>query len=165
MTMAIRRATLHDLQWLLAQLRAFDQFFGARKTLIPPDPAHAEAILLQLMDPDVGCFFLAERVDLVDDELLPTPLGFIAGLVSRHFFNPAITTLTELFWWVDPTHRGSSAGARLLEAFTAYGQEHADWIVFTLETNSPVHPEALVRRGFVAKSQDFLLEVIRDQSA
>ena len=48
----------------------------------------------------------------------------LVGL-SRAYWGTCLTAydmvLTELFWWVTPEHRGSSAGARLLEEFLAFG--------------------------------------------
>lgn len=142
------------MPWILEQLRAFDRFFGARRSLFP-DEDYATTQLRQLIAS--GPFFVA-------DEQLPKGepiacIGFIAGFVAPHFMNPSLHVLNELFWWVDASFRGSSAGARLLDAFLAYGREHADWIVFTLEAKSPVNPATLERKGFHLHERSYLLEV------
>lgn len=144
----IRRADSADLPWLLTQCRAFSQFFGSQQSLMPDDETASDT-LRGLMDEDVGCFFVAENGQR---------LGFIAGLLSPHYFNPALLQLTELLWWVSPEHRGSSAGARLLDAFDAFGRAHADWVVFSLEEKSPVNPRALERRGYTLHERSYLLE-------
>jgi hypothetical protein len=56
-------------------------------------------------------------------------------------------------------YRGSSAGARLLEAFIAYGKKNADCIVMTLQAKSPVDPRSLERKGFRLYERNFMLEV------
>jgi hypothetical protein len=150
--MTIRPAVAADVPWLVDQLRSFAAFFGTRLSLFPEDPAQAAGVVGALVLR--GPFFIAEDTS-------GAPVGFIAGVLDAHPFNPGITVLTELFWWVRPAARGSSAGARLLEAFTAFGRAHADWIVMALEAQSPVHPETLERRGYQPRERSFLMEVER----
>lgn len=161
----VRPAAPHDVDWLMEQLRSFDRFFGTTRSLFP-DEEYARTQLRQLIG--LGPFFVADRRDGAcngDDErhghavCWPKRAGFIAGFVAPHFMNPDLRVLNELFWWVDESFRGSSAGARLLDAFLAHGREHADWIVFTLEAKSPVHPATLERKGFHLHERSYLLEV------
>ena len=86
-------------------------------------------------------------------------VGMIGAIVAPHFFNPAIQTLTELFWWVIPEARGGRAGLMLLQSLVDFGKANVDWIVCTLELDSPVNPECLNRRGFKLHERAFLLEV------
>lgn len=137
-----------DSPWLLTQLKAFAQFFGSKHSLVPTEDDGILDALQSMIGSKV--FFVAENNGRLT--------GFIAGMVSQHPYNPKITVLSELFWWVDPEHRGSSAGARLLQAFTEYGKDNADWIVMTLEKKSPVDPQSLERRGFNAFETSYLLE-------
>jgi N-acetylglutamate synthase-like GNAT family acetyltransferase len=145
----IRPADLGDLGWLLKQLRAFDEFFGSKRSLFPDSNEEAVAMLEQLVTTQP--FFIAEDFS--------GHVGFIAGSLSLHPFNTSIRVLSELFWWVDPRYRGSSAGARLLEYFIAYGKQNADWVVMTLEAKSPVDPRSLLRKGFAHYESSFLMEV------
>lgn len=148
MSVTIRPATAADVPWLLAELQSFDRFFGARHSLMP-DSAHATETLGALIQHHVVLLADAPR----------GPVGFIAGVLAPHFFNPAITHLSELFWWVIPSARGSSAGARLLHAFEAIGRREAQWITMTLESDSPVDPASLLRRGYRLKETNWLMEV------
>lgn len=144
----IRRAELTDSPWLLTQLKAFAQFFGSKHSLFPSDDAGILDALHSLVETKV--FLVAEANG--------KSVGFIAGLLQEHPYNPKITVLSELFWWVAPEHQGSSAGARLLQAFTDYGRLNAQWIVMTLETKSPVNPRSLEKRGFRHFESSYLLE-------
>ena len=144
--MSVRPAVAADMPWILEQLHAFDQFFGSSRSLFP-SMEQAELKLAFLIEHHV--FLVAEHGELQ---------GFIAGMVGPSFFNDAHIYLTELFWWVAPEHRGSRAGLALLNAFVAKGRELADWVVMTLEAESPVNPETLTRRGFRPKETNFLLE-------
>lgn len=146
----IRSATREDIPWLLEQLRAFSLFYGTKAPLFPDDPA-AAASILEVQVGRANPFFLAVvRGDRA---------GFISGALVTHPYNATIRILQELFWWVAPEFRGSSAGARLLEHFETYGRAHADWILMTLEAKSPIDPRSLERRGFQLHERSYLLEV------
>lgn len=152
----VRRAAAADIPWLVGELRAFSAFFGSARSVFPGDDAAARWLAEMLAavpssDPGYHPFFLAEK----DGE----PVGFIAGLLGPHFFNPAIVTLTELFWWVSPAHRRSMAGGVLFKEFESFGRAYADWIVFSLESTSPVNPDLLTRRGYTAREASYLFEV------
>lgn len=148
--MQLRKADLGDLGWLLKQLRAFDVFQGTQMSLFPEDADQAIAVLESLITTQP--FIVAEDFS--------GRVGFIAGVLAPHPFNSAVRMLSELFWWVDPRYRGSSAGARLLEAFIAYGKKNADCIVMTLQAKSPVDPRSLERKGFRLYERNFMLEVV-----
>lgn len=149
-TLSIRPAnTGDDLPWLLAQLRAFADFYGTHRSLFPADETHATHVLELL---------ITEHVFLIADKG-GWRVGFIAGTLMPHFFNPALRELREVFWWVDPAHRGSRAGLVLLDAFTAHGRAHADVVWMSLEHHSPVNDGSLTKRGFVPRESSYLLEV------
>jgi N-acetylglutamate synthase-like GNAT family acetyltransferase len=153
----IRPASRADIPWLLEQLRAFADFSNTAHSLFPDEESVATAIVDSLIAQAgqwQGVFLIAEAAD-------HTRLGFIVGLLGAHPFNPRVRVLSELFWWVTPNHRGSSAGARLLDAFVGFGKRHADQVVLTLEHESPDLEAGFVRRGFRLKERTFLLEVPR----
>lgn len=146
----IRPANLLDVPWLLDQLRQFDHFFNAKKSLFPKDTEVATRILEGLITTQP--FFVA--ADTVGR------MGFIAGAVAPHPYNPDLLMLSELFWWVAPEFRGGSAGARLLKHFIVYGIESdVDWIVMTIENGTPIDPASLERAGFRLHERSYLMEV------
>lgn len=148
--MIVIRAAVHDdIPWLLEQLRAFSAFYGTKRPLFPDDPASAASILETQLSRANPFFLAVVRGDRA---------GFISGALITHPYRPDLQILQELFWWVDPAFRGTTAGARLLAAFEAYGRDHADWILMTLEAKSPIAPRSLERRGFQLYEQSFLLE-------
>lgn len=151
----IRRAERLDLKWLLGQLRDFDVFFGAGRSLMPRDESHATALLQELIAQHV--FYVA--IDGGQNDVAGFGVGFIAGHLAPHAFNPDIRTLTELFWWVEPASRHSRAGSLLLDAYVADGKRRADWVLMTLEHDSPVNDRVLLKRGFRPKERSYLLEV------
>jgi len=146
---SVREARPDDLDWLIAQLREFSQFFGSRIPLFQ-DEAFARTTLAA---------FIAGHFVRIAEQANCGPVGFIAGGVGRHWMNPEIRTLAEAFWWVAPQHRRSRAGVVLLNEFVDWGRKNVDWIEFALEDNSPVKPETLLKRGFRFKEHNYLLEV------
>lgn len=150
----IRAATHRDIPPCLRHLELFARSFPAQRSLWP-GIEEAEAVLRAMVERDDFIVLVAElEIDPVHSEVV----GLIAGVCSTHFFNPAITVCTELFWWVDPPYRGTRAGAMLLEAYLQTSCARADWNIFTLERNSPVRDETLLRRGFVPTERNFLYE-------
>jgi len=146
----IRRATANDLDWIVSELKKFAHFYQSNQFLVAEDSDYVRSNLLNMFNQHL--FLVAEKdgVGLV---------GLIAGLYVRHFFNPNIRLLSETFWWVPEEHRGSRAGLMLLEAFTEWGKENADWITFALEENSPVKDKCLLNRGYRLQERSYLMEV------
>lgn len=148
----VRLARSGDIEWLAGELRQFAESDGKRLTVYG-DGAHAHRGLEELVGNHL--VLLAERVS---DR---AKLGFIAGMVFPHSFNPSIRVLGELLWWVSPTHRKTRAGLLLLDAFVAWGDQHCDWVTFGLQHDSPVRDETLYRRGFRPQERSFLRETKR----
>jgi hypothetical protein len=142
-------ATSDDLPWLLEQTKAFSDCYASQIPLYPGDD-HARQLLRTLMSHHV--MFVARQDG--------TPIGFIAGMLVGHPMNPTITVLSELLWWVAPDHRGSRAGALLLDAYTNYGKSHAQWVTCSLEAHTKVNPKSLEKRGYRLNEYSFFLEVL-----
>lgn len=66
-------------------------------------------------------------------------VGALASLLVPNMFNPSITTLAEVFWYVLPEYRQSKAGGMLLAALEATGSILANDITMsTLPSTGPV---------------------------
>ena len=144
----IELATFEDIPELLPLLRRFSMSASEKYSLYPETDEVATTILERLVYSH-PCF-VARRNGKV--------IGCIAGLLSAHLFNPRIRILTEAFWWVEPQYRSSRAGLLLLEALMTWAKQYADMFVMTLEHNSPVKPETLLKRGFKLRETNFILE-------
>lgn len=146
--MEIRKAELTDLDFIYEECINFSKFYDSKKSLMG-SPDHAKTVIANLIENHV--VFVAVEGDI--------RLGFIAGICQPHHFNPDIKLLAELLWWVREEYRGSKAGSLLLDEFVCYGEEHCDWINFTLEANSPVNDVCLKKRGFRLIERAYLSEV------
>lgn len=148
MSVEVRKAEQHDVDWLIGQLRAFEKFVAYKRPLFE-DEIFARDGLAGLVDRHV--------VLIAHDG--KTRQGFIAGTHAPHPFNPRLKVLTELFWWVSEEFRMGRAGFMLLDEFEIVGRAMADWVVLSLEHNSPVRETHLTKRGFRQVERAFLLEV------
>ena len=144
----MRQAVVSDIPWLLEQLKEFETFFNSSLKMYP-DPKYAEEFLMAF----IGEHFFTIALD--DDK----PVGFVAGFISGHLFNPKIRTLSEVFWWVSPEHRGSGAASMLMNEFIRYGKQHSDVIHFSLQENTPVSPNHLLIKGFKLREKCYVMEV------
>lgn len=149
MRIAVRQALHSDTDWLVTQLKAFSRFADTKLQLFG-DESHARLTIGGLIESQI--VFVAEKGS--------TLLGFIAGYVVDHPFNPKIKTLSETFWWVAEEHRGSRAALLLFKAFTDWGKKNVDWICMALEAKSPVNDSALIKRGFRLQERSFLMECV-----
>lgn len=145
--MLVRRAAPSDVPWLCDALRAFAADYPAPIALYQ-DEAHSAGLIGHLIDQQ----FVALAIHATDG-----PVGLIAGVCEPHPFNPGLLVATELWWWVQPAARGTSAGGRLFAAFEAWATEQqAGAIAVTLESNSPLADEAMTRRGYLPVERQFL---------
>jgi len=137
--MRIRHATTADLAWLV---RA-----SARMSEEPPplgDPRLLPA------DPnlcgELWRHAVADHLVLIAVNDNGENVGLVFGWRSYHPFNPALRTLTSALWYVLAEHRTGRAAVMLMDAFIAWGEEHADFVSFTVRTPGAI--SALERRGF-----------------
>jgi len=141
----VRGATVHDVPWIMPELRVFAGFYSDTINLYPKDDLYARARLEEMIDKHL--VLVAEDVE---------PMGFIAGLVTPHFFNPDLQVFAEVFWWVREAYRGSSAGLRLLRAVEAWSVGKVDLITMSLQAKTPVNPDCLLRRGYELMESSFV---------
>jgi RimJ/RimL family protein N-acetyltransferase len=139
--MGVRKATILDMAWIFVELGNFDKF---SKYGLFEDNSYTRKLFLEMVNGHV--FFVTDEKD-----------GFIAGTISAHPYNPNKTVLYENFWWVKPEARGKKSGLELLNAFTEHGKKIADYVVMTLEHDSPVNDRCLLSRGYKKAETNYLL--------
>lgn len=75
-------------------------------------------------------------------------VGALGGILVPNLFNPELTTLAEIFWYVPPEYRNTRIGGMLLLALEKAGDELADEITLSLLPSSTVKLDTLEKRGF-----------------
>jgi RimJ/RimL family protein N-acetyltransferase len=144
----VRSARTTDLPWLVPQLLAF---LGSISLPLRPSEEYTLKTVAKLMDTGVVLVAENEAGDL---------MGTIGGTISFHLFDPDRLVLAELWWWVAPEYRGSSAGLRLIQAFRERGLQDVDLVTMsTLETTHPGVGEHLERMGFQRREQAYIMDV------
>ncbi len=83
-------------------------------------------------------------------------VGAIAGLLVPNIYNPTMSVLAEMFWYVLPEYRDTRAGSLLLSAFNEKGETCAEETTLSLISSSPVNISALEKRGFLLQEYGFL---------
>lgn len=145
----IRHAVPADLPELLRMGKAFHAVTGVAD-LIPLDEATLERTFLQLMQG--GCLLVVEGENGL--------VGATGALLHPHYFNSAHITGQELFWWVDPDHRG--IGAELLNALEAWVKEQGahSFSMIALEALEPRRVGVIYRRrGYRPTEHSYLREM------
>lgn len=139
----IRPASLDDMPWIVEQSKGFAQFVGGKRQMAPKEEKLRSLVETQIV-------LIAENGQ--------GPMGFIAGVLTPNYWDDSITQLTEIAWWVAPEYRGTRAALTLLNAFDAIGEKRADQTFMALESDSPVNPRTLEKRGFRLKETSYLKE-------
>lgn len=145
----VRKAEEKDIDLILIELKKFSDFFDSKYPVYGSDENYNRDLIFNLLTNHL--FLIAEH----DNNFA----GFICGFVSKHIFNPEITVLSEIFWWVVPEYRLTKVGSLLFKAYEKFGEENCQWIVMTIESISQVKPEYFLDRGYKLKEQSFLREV------
>ena len=81
--------------------------------------------------------------------------GAIGAILTPNLFNPDLSTLAEVFWYVLPEFRNTRSGLLLLKALEQCGKEKADETSMCLLVDSPISIESLEKRGFEMKEIAF----------
>ncbi len=108
----IRRATFADLPRIVAMGERFLREVYAGRLTHPPDPERLRATAMWLLEDCDRAVFVAE----LDDKVI----GMLGLFLHPHPFTGE-QAASEMFWWVEPEHRGS--GLKLLRAATAWARE------------------------------------------
>jgi len=142
----IQAAELSDVPWLVRTMCA------AMYELHGSEELYNEQYLTESLAPLV----ISEGVCLLA-KLEGKAVGCIAGLVSTLPYNPEITIMVEMVWWVREDQRGSSAGLRLLKAFEAEAWARgAQKIAMSTMPSTHLGPEAMAKRGHVLKEFGYM---------
>ena len=144
--MAIRPATEADIPWLIEELKEFAKIIPDGIVKFPSDEYAAD--FLGGLVKDHVCLVESSRK------------GFIAGAINRNPLNPEKVLLSELFWWVSPQYRRGTTGYRLLAAFIkkARSLECVDYVTVSLERDSKVGDNTIIRLGFRPMERTFVME-------
>lgn len=88
-------------------------------------------------------------------------VGMAGAMAYPFYFNMAHKTGQELFWWLNPAHRGGSLGAQLFDGLEEWArvQGCASFTMVALNASRPAAVGAIYkRRGYRASEHTFIKE-------
>ena len=148
----IRPATENDMHSLIGMGRRFFQASGYGD-LAAFDRESFEVTLRHLIGGGGTCL-VAEKDGLV--------VGMAGALAYPFYFNAQHKTGQELFWWLNPEHRGGLLGARLFAGLEAWAKDQG-CSSFTMVALDAVRPEQVggmyKRRGYRASEHTYIKEL------
>jgi len=86
-------------------------------------------------------------------------VGMAAGLKAPMVMNSAVTVGAELCWWVDPEHRQSAAGIKLLKMLETQAKDGGVdvWSMMLLESSNPEAAAKIYdKMGYVQAERAFI---------
>ena len=104
---------------------------------------HTDAVLQHIMT--YGVMLVAEEHNRV--------VGMLLATIQGDLWLPQVKRMTEVAWWVEESHRLTTAGARLLKEYIGIGvelQDEGHITSFTLTTLSTTPDMKLKDRGWEA---------------
>ena len=110
--MKIRTAEFRDYEAIKSFMIDFanaNPFTGLQQ------PQHNDTYANRVIDSirKQGVALVAEE----DDKIV----GMLLAMIQGDMWLPEVKSMREIAWWVDPEHRGSSAGAKLLKEYVGCG--------------------------------------------
>ena len=109
----VRPLTVEELPQCLPLARQFWSESNQRTTL---DEARTVATWTTILTNKVGVLLA-----LFHEEAI---IGMLGGMVNRGFYDGALIA-QELFWFIDPDHRGGTGALRLIRAFERWAESQA----------------------------------------
>lgn len=144
----IRPATPDDMPRILEMGERFFETAGWPE-IAEWDAGSMEQTLGYLMDAATGCVFVAETEAGI--------VGMTGGMLNPFYFNLSHVTGQELFWWVEPEHRGLGSG--LFDALEAWATD-AGAKSFSMIALDRLKPDVLgriyQRRGYRAAEHSYI---------
>lgn len=138
LNVVVSELTLDDIEWFV-EVAAVNMLTHEvqRPELINVDNLYK----LASMGLQSGTAFIAKKGDV--------PVGALGSLILPNLFNPDLTTMAEIFWYVLPEYRNTRAGALLFNAFDKKAEElGADEATLSLLGSSIINVNTLAKRQF-----------------
>lgn len=148
MTYTIKPVTQADHKWVVNE--------AAKEMLMDEvnrpelyNPLQLNLLLKKVISDGTGliCWKGGERV------------GLVCGIKTPHFLNPSHVTLTELIWYIKPSHRRTRATVLLLRGFKELVTQHADEGIFTLMMDTEISNESMSKFGFKPLERNFSIRI------
>lgn len=112
--MKIRRADRWDINTICDMLRNYRTATPWKRLSEANDQEWITRLLTSILA-GAGVIFLAEKDD--------NTVGMIIGIKNTNIWDPKLFVMNELAFWVEPEHRGSTAGYKLIKTYIDHCKE------------------------------------------
>jgi len=146
----IREATIADVPRLVEMGVAFlaSTPYGL---LLATHPDRIDALMRMLVENPVGVVF-------VSTDRAGALTGMLGGLCFSHVLSGEWVA-SELFWWVDPAARGTSAGVRLLDRAEAWARDQGVVALHMIAPLGSAVAHVYTRRGYAPVETAYALDL------
>lgn len=129
----IRAANKWDIPSIVEMLRHYRSQTPLACLAQADNEPYIQSLLAQLLL-GRGLVLVAEKNDEV--------IGMLLAIQMPSIWDPEIKSMTELAYWVEPEHRGTTAGYRLIEKYKKHcdqlkAQGKIDYYTISKMSNSP----------------------------
>jgi len=137
----LRPATLEDIPRIIELGQAFFCEAGLELFMSYCPESSAKTFAGMIESENAAIFLLTSGGEVV---------GGAGGILAPHYFNASHRTGQELFWYVDPAHRGRRESLRLLDALEAWaiGEGATTFVLASMQTSSPAVARLYQARGY-----------------
>jgi N-acetylglutamate synthase-like GNAT family acetyltransferase len=137
----IREATRYDIDVIVEMMRSYSALSPIKQLRTDHNEYHVRQLITAILV-GAGKAWLAYK----DNK----PVGMLLSYRNGNMWNPNVMMLSELAFWVEPEHRHSTYGYRLLTEYDKYASKQLDSgsiAAYTISklSNSEFDPS---RRGF-----------------
>lgn len=111
----VRLATIDDLDDLITMMKHYAESSPIVELRTNQNEPHVRALLTLIIQNDGGRVWIAHK----DNKAI----GMLIALFNPNIWNPNLYCMAELAWWVEPEHRHTSAGYRLVTEYKNFAND------------------------------------------
>ena len=148
MTYEIKPVTQADQKWVVNEA-AKEMLFNEVNRPELYNPLQLTYLLKKVISDGTGLICWKDGVRV----------GLVCGIKTPHFLNPKHVTLTELIWYIKPSHRRTRATVMLLKGFKELVSQHANEGIFTLLMETEISNESMAKFGFKPLERNFSIRI------
>jgi len=151
--MRVRRANHEDIKAFVKQAEAFFAVSPMSERAAFDEPKFAK-FCDQALESDTFAFWVVDR----DGEIV----GISGAMTFPLYFAPTIKIAQELFWWIEPEARGTSAGKQMMFEIEGWAEQvgASHLLMIALENDRSKTMERFYgRNGFAPLERIFIKEI------
>jgi len=151
--MPVRKATAADLPHYLELGKKFHAA-SPMHNVVPFDEDGYSKFYLQSVDSSTVSMWVAEADGAV--------VGIVGAILYSLYFSPSNLVVQELWWWLNPEHRGSGLGKEMFTTIEEWAADNGAAALFMIaleDKNAEKMEKVYARAGFRPMERTFIKQV------